>query len=49
MSHKSEAQKLGGHGRGMDNKKSRTTKHNNDRTIDKRRRQNNKKEINEQN
>ena len=40
-----EAMVLGGVGRGMDNKKSRTTKHNHDRLVDKRRRIKGKKEI----
>ncbi len=33
-----DATSKGGFGRGMDNKKSRTTKHNHDRRVDKRRR-----------
>jgi hypothetical protein len=40
-----DAMSFGGHGRGMDNKKSRTSKHNHDRLIDKRRRREAKKEI----
>ncbi len=35
----------GGHGRGMDNKKSRTTKANHDRRVDKKRRREGKNEI----
>lgn len=40
-----DAIELGGHGRGMDNKMSRTTKHKLDRRPDKRRRRKAKKEI----
>lgn len=42
MSHRKEAMILDGHGRGIDNKMSRDSKHKKDRLIDKRRRENKK-------
>ena len=40
-----DAKVLGGHGRGMDNKKPRSVKHQHDRIVDKRRRRIGKKEC----
>lgn len=40
-----DAKVLGGYGRGMDNKKPRSTKHQHDRIVDKRRRRIGKKEC----
>lgn len=42
-----DAFEFGGHGRGMDNKMSRNSKHKADRLIDKRRRRKDKKRVNE--
>jgi len=48
IGHRKEALALKGTGRGMDNKKSRTTKRNHDRRVDKRRRQQDQGLLNEE-